>query len=459
MKYSIVDYLQVKSVLGFRIDAGYWHPEFVENSQLVSADVRIRDFVEENICNIKSSPIDKNFKYLEISKISLNGYEYETTDVLCGEEPDRAHHILQKGDIAVSTVRPNRNAVAFIQEDGVVGSSGLSVLRARNIEGEYLLAFCKTDYFIKCLMRANKASMYPAVSNNDVLNMPLFVPSDTFKSLIVKIIRKSFACLGKAKEAYNDASSLFLSELGLADWKPQYHLTFVKNYSDIKQAKRIDAGYFQPKYDEIIHAIRKCSGGWDILENLTTVKKCVEVGKKAYLAEGIPFVRVSNLSPFRLTKAECISEELYHKIKQHQPRKGEILFSKDATPGVAYYLDETPQKMIPSSGVLRLKNKTDKVNNEYLTLALNSVLIKEQVKRDCGGSVILHWRPDQVKRTLIPILSREKQKEIQQKVKDACNFRKQSEFLLNCAKRAIETAMKKNEQVALRWLESETKGD
>ena len=41
MRYSIVDYLQAKSVSGFRIDAGYWQPEFVENSQLVSADVRI----------------------------------------------------------------------------------------------------------------------------------------------------------------------------------------------------------------------------------------------------------------------------------------------------------------------------------------------------------------------------------------------------------------------------------
>lgn len=458
MQYSVVDYLQVKSVPGFRIDAGYWHPEFVENSQLVSADVRIRDFVEENICNIKSSPINRNFKYLEISKISLNSYEYETTNVLCGEEPDRAHHILEKGDITASTVRPNRNAVAFIQEDGVIGSSGLSVLRAKNIEVEYLLAFCKTDYFIKCLMRANKASMYPAVSNTDILDMPLFVPSDTFKSLIVKIIRKSLACLSKAKDTYNNASSLFLSEFGLADWKSQYHLTFVKNYSDIKQARRIDAGYFQPKYDEIINAIKGCSSGWDILENLVTVKKCVEVGRKAYLDEGVPFVRVSNLSPFRITKAECISEELYHKIKQHQPRKGEILFSKDATPGVAYYLNEMPQKMIPSSGLLRLKNKTDKVNNEYLTLALNSVLIKEQVKRDCGGSVISHWRPDQVKSTLIPILSRERQKEIQQKVKDACNFRKQSELLLDYAKRAIEMAMKKNEQVALRWLEGERKG-
>jgi hypothetical protein len=46
---------------------------------------------------------------------------------------------------------------------------------------------------------------------------------------------------------------------------------------------------------------------------------------------------------------------------------------------------------------------------------LNSILTREQVNRDVGGSVILHWRPDQVKETIIPIPSEAKQTQIQQK--------------------------------------------
>ena len=44
--------------------------------------------------------------------------------------------------------------------------------------------------------------------------------------------------------------------------------------------------------------------------------------------------------------------------------------------------------MIPSGGILRLKNKTDRINNDYLTLVLNSILTKEQANRDVGGSLI-----------------------------------------------------------------------
>ena len=110
--------------------------------------------------------------------------------------------------------------------------------------------------------------------------------------------------------------------------------------------------------------------------------------------------------------------------------------------------------MILSSNILRLKNKTDKIGSEYLTLILNSILIEEQINRDIGGSVILHWRLDQVARTVIPILYQEKQTEIQQKVVESFNLRKQAKDLLECAKRSVEIAIEQDEQTAIDWLES-----
>lgn len=137
--------------------------------------------------------------------------------------------------------------------------------------------------------------------------------------------------------------------------------------------------------------------------------------------------------------------------------QGEILFSKDATPGIAHYLRDEPPKMIPSGGILRMLRKDNRLNDEYLTLVLNSLLTKEQVNRDCGGSVILHWRPDQVRETLIPILSKEKQTRIQQKVTESFSLRKRSKFLLECAKRTVEIAIEKDEETAIKWLNSEAK--
>ena len=124
-----------------------------------------------------------------------------------------------------------------------------------------------------------------------------------------------------------------LSELGLTDWQPKHRLTFATDYASMQHSERIDADYFQPKYDEVVNAIKHYPGGWNTLENLVTFKKCVEVGSvESTLTLAFPFVRVSNLNPFEITEEKYISEELYADIKEHQPKQGEILLSKDATP-------------------------------------------------------------------------------------------------------------------------------
>lgn len=456
MKHSIVSSLDVESVNNFRIDAHYWQDTFIQNSNLVSPNKKLRDYVSDNIANIKSSPINRDFEYLEISKIFLNICEYETTKVQLGKEPDRAHYRLTKGDVVVSTVRPNRNAVTLINADGIIGSSGLAVLRPHNIEPEYLFAFCKTSYFINCLVRASKASMYPAVTSDDVLDTSLFFPSKSFQFSIVEIVKDSILALNRAKQIYTQAQSTLLTEIGLVNYKPKHKLTFIRDISVDQCFQRIDAGYFQPKYDEMIKTISKKSKDkdWDILENLVTLEKSIEVGKEMYLANGIPFVRVSNLTPFEITEEKYISEKLYAEIQKHQPRQGEILLSKDGSPGIAHYLHKEPEKMIPSSGILRLKNKTDRVNNEYLTLVLNSIATQEQINRDVSGSVIFHWRPDQVSKTVIPILNEEKQSEIQEKVFECLNLRKHAKELLKYAILAIEKAIEQGEQEAMNYLKS-----
>ena len=251
------------------------------------------------------------------------------------------------------------------------------------------------------------------------------------------------------KDQNTEAESVLMSEIGLGNRQSCHQLTFVRSYSDVKAVSRVDSEYFQPKYDEIVEAIKSYSGGWDHLENLVSIRKCVEVGRAEYLNEGIPFIRVSNLSRFGISEEKYISEELYQKLRMHQPKRGEILYTKDGTPGIAYCLNEEPQRMIPSGGVLRLNLKTDRISGNCLTVILNSFLVREQVNRDVGGSIILHWRPDQVKKVVVPILSESIQQAIEKKVSKSFNLRSKSENLLKSAMNAVEIAVVENEKAAM----------
>ena len=256
----------------------------------------------------------------------------------CFNALERSH--IFKDDILITIVGANTGLVGLVYDppEKLVANCKLGIARVEksNITPGYLYAFLVGRYGQHQVLRSIRGGGQTGFILPDLRQLRIARLSNAFESKINSLSLYGHSKAVESKHVYVNAQSILLSELDLTDWRPEHRLTFVKNYSDTKQAGRIDAEYFQPKYEEIIKAIQSYSGGWDTLGNLVSVKKCVEVGSGEYLDEGIPFVRVSNLSPFEITEEKYISEKLYAEIKRHQPNKGEILFSKDATPGIAY---------------------------------------------------------------------------------------------------------------------------
>jgi len=135
-------------------------------------------------------------------------------------------------------------------------------------------------------------------------------------------------------------------------------------------------------------------------------QKGIEVGSENYQEEGKPFIRVSNLSIHGLIERDqkYISEDLYSQLKEnYEPKLGDFLLTKDATPGIAYVVKK-PIKGIIASGIVRLSINEKEIDKEYLALCINSIIGRLQIERDGVGSVITHWKPSQIKNLLIPLL-------------------------------------------------------
>lgn len=111
---------------------------------------------------------------------------------------------------------------------------------------------------------------------------------------------------------------------------------------------------------------------------------------------------------------------------------------------------------ISSRGILHLAEKDNAVLPDYLTLALNSKIVRLQAERSAGGSIIQHWKQSEIENVSIPILPMSSQQKIAAKVRESFALRAESKRLLDLAKHAVEVAIEHGEGGSIEFIEEET---
>lgn len=163
-------------------------------------------------CDPMSHP-EEPFRYIDISSIDKNEKTIVTTTRILGSEaPSRARKKVQLGDVIVSTVRPNLNAVALVspQLDGAIASTGFCVLRPKGkiLDNKYLFYWTQTQQFISNLMSKTTGAHYPAVSDGTVKNSPIPLPPLSEQRRIVEILDQADALRKKRAKANEKAQRI-----------------------------------------------------------------------------------------------------------------------------------------------------------------------------------------------------------------------------------------------------------
>ena len=139
---------------------------------MMAKRVPIDTYCEKKIPTLQKT-YDGMIDYVDISSVDNTEKKiisYQTIE--SNDAPSRAKQLLKKGDVLVSTVRPNLNAVAVVEEETenlMVGSTGYCVLRCKdNMDVRYLFNFCQSQYFVDDMSSQATGASYPAVSNGIV---------------------------------------------------------------------------------------------------------------------------------------------------------------------------------------------------------------------------------------------------------------------------------------------------
>ena len=133
------------------------------------------------------------FHYVDIAGIDRVHKAIVKHQTLMGiDAPSRARKVIRKDDVLVSTVRPNLNAVAMVPAclDGQIASTGFCVLRPNRdcVEPRYLFYWTLTSTFVDALTARVRGANYPAVSDRDVKEIVIPLPSLVEQRRVVEIL-------------------------------------------------------------------------------------------------------------------------------------------------------------------------------------------------------------------------------------------------------------------------------
>lgn len=318
--------------------------------------------------------------------------------------------------------------------------------------GAFLLFFFNSKYGQIQIKRTSMLTGQGKLELSDIRQYKIPIFSDSLLSILTLIIDKVNDLKNKANERYNYGLKFLNKMLSIDPDKFQKKLITNKRFSYVINNNRFDAEYYSPKYDELFSHLREYKT--KRLSEIVKIQKSIEPGSDAYIDKGVPFIRVSNLTKFKLSDSNIyLSSEKYKDVIR--PKKDTILLSKDGSVGIAYKVNKD-LNIITSRAILHLTLIDDEIMPDYLTLVLNSMIVKMQAERDAGGSIIQHWKPSEIENVIIPILETEAQQEITNKIRDSFRLREESEHLLNLAKSAVEVAIEQGEDKALYMLENYT---
>lgn len=120
------------------------------------------------------------FVYVDLSSVDQDAKRITgARSIRPAEAPSRARQLIERGDVLVSTVRPNLNAVAYVGYEfhGATASTGFTVLRPSDrVDGRYLFHWVQTPEFVRDMVSKATGASYPAVSDRIVKESSLPLP-------------------------------------------------------------------------------------------------------------------------------------------------------------------------------------------------------------------------------------------------------------------------------------------
>lgn len=333
---------------------------------------RLGDVCEKKIDTIKAA-YKGDIDYVDISSIDNQRKVITQIQSMSIEDaPSRAKQLVFPGDILVSTVRPNLNAVALITKNTdnvLVASTGYCVLRCLpNADNKYVFYFCQSPTFIEKLVVQATGASYPAVTSAIVRECALPLPPLEEQRKIAAVLDKVSGLIAKRRQQLDKLDELVKSR-------------FIEMFGDVPEEEKVTIAEICKIITDGTHQPPK------------------------FTNTGIPFLFVSNI----ITNDICydaekfISKETYAELIKRTPIEiGDILLSTVGSYGHPAIV-KTDRRFCFQRHIAYLKPKSDMVKSEYLRGAILSDNVQRQIDERVKGIAQKTLNLSEIRKIRLPL--------------------------------------------------------
>ncbi|MCM1352382.1 MAG: hypothetical protein NC250_06590 [Alistipes senegalensis] len=410
------------------------HTPSMKNSDYYGGDIRFikTDNLRDNIIQ---GPFSHHLSLLgndEIRQTQLKENDIITTVIGASYDVIARSCILHAEDLPANI---NQN-IALIR------------INTNKINSNYLCAYLNSKYgkmYLEYLSRQTEQINLNCQEIGRVI-VPIFSPD--FQNYISKLITIAYNSNLKSRHIYNEAKIYLSEHLQISkSITNNSHCNIKTNKNSFLLFNRLDAEYYQPQYDEIVDKISQYPLGQDTIGNLFILRD------RNFLPDNdiqYKYIELSNIG----ANGEILGYTYeYGSNLPSRARRivhtGDVIISsiEGSLQSCAIVTDEYDGALC-STGFYILTPRI--INSETSLILFKSAAVQALLKRACTGTILTAINKDEFINISLPAINKDIQNEIANIIQKSTTLRKESKRLLDLAKTAVETAIEKGEDEAIK---------
>ncbi|WP_281336638.1 restriction endonuclease subunit S [Flavobacterium eburneipallidum] len=454
--------------LDFRADSEYFRKKYLRfdeflierKSDKISSYAKVSDGDHSKFPDNQINEI----RYLQAKDIKSHFIEDNNPVFISKEyfEKNKRSHIKEEniilsimgsvGDIAITPkgFKPTlaNRAVAIIKD-------------IKGINPYYLFTYLSTNFGQLQIDRQKNGGVQERINLDVLSKVKIPFVEINFQNRIAEIVKLSHIKRKQSQITYSQAEVILLKEIRLdATTNPvivqnsdRFENVNVKSFKDsFGTTGRLDAEYYQKKYEVVIDKIKSYKNGFSVLNTfMNNYSTGFPFKSETYCEQGIPLIRINNISKGSLNLLHATNIP-FTDIKLSEKDiaiENDILISMSGTIGNSCRVPKGI-KAVVNQRIMRFTPKD--FDSEVLSLIINSAIGFKQLERIGTGGVQTNISATDIKEIFIPKFDKNIQTKIAQLIEKSFLLKKQSEHLLEVAKRAVEIAIEENEEVANEYI-------